>query len=189
MLGATLRCRQADHLAALVEAGLDAFHRDGVQEAVANVVFPRPLHLDGRAELLRQQRRLEREIAFRLAPEAAAEQRDVDGDILLGNAERLGDVLARSARALHRRPDLRLVALDVRDRDRRLHGDMGEMRQIVLTYDHLVGALQRGFDVAFLAHHQAGLARGFLEFGPVGDRVRICRWRRRPRRSSARRGP
>src|SRR6266850_8546516 len=35
------------HLAVLVEAGLDAFHRDGVQEAVVNVVVPRPLHLYG----------------------------------------------------------------------------------------------------------------------------------------------
>ena len=69
------------------------------------------------------------------------------------------------------RPDLRLVALDVRDRNRRLHGDMGEMRQIVLTHDHLVGALQGGFHVAFLAYHQAGLARGFLELGPIGDQV------------------
>jgi hypothetical protein len=34
---------------------------------------------------------------------------------------------------------------------------MGEMRQIVLTYDDLVGALQGGVNVTFLAHHQAGL--------------------------------
>jgi len=46
------------HLAALVEAGLDAFHRDGVQEVVTNVVLPRPLHLYRGAEFLGQQRRL-----------------------------------------------------------------------------------------------------------------------------------
>ena len=40
------------HLAVLVEASLDAFHRDSVQETVANVVFPRPLHLYGGAEFL-----------------------------------------------------------------------------------------------------------------------------------------
>ena len=66
-----------DHLAVLVEAGLDALDRNGVKEVVMDVVLPRPLHLDRRAELLRQQRRFEREVAFRLAPEAAAEQRDV----------------------------------------------------------------------------------------------------------------
>ena len=52
-----------------------------------------------------------REVALRLAAEAAAEQRDVDGDVVLGNAERLGDVFARAAGALHRRPDLALAAL------------------------------------------------------------------------------
>ena len=159
------------HLAALVETGLDAFHRNGMQEAVANVVFARPLHLDGGTEFLRKQRRFESVIAFRFASEAAAEQGDVDGDILLGNAKRLGDVLTRSARTLHRRPDLRLVALDVGDRNRRLHGDMGEMRQIVLTHDHLVGVLQGGLDVTLLAYYQAGLACGFLELGPVAGRI------------------
>ena len=155
-----------DHLAVLVEPGLDALHRDGVQEAVANIVFPRPLHLHRRAEFLREQRRFEREIAFRFAAEPAAEQRDVDGDVLLGDAERLGDVLARAAGALHRRPDLGLVALDVGDRDRRLHADMGEMRQIIFADDHLVGALQRGVDVALLAHDEARFARGLLELAP-----------------------
>ena len=48
---------------------------------------------------------------------------------------------------------------------------MGKMRQIVLTHDHLVGALQGGFHVTLLAHHQAGLPCGCLQFGPVGDRV------------------
>jgi hypothetical protein len=48
---------------------------------------------------------------------------------------------------------------------------MGKMRQIVLAHDHLVGTLQGGFHVAFLAHHEAGFACGFLELGAVGDRV------------------
>ena len=43
--------------------------------------------------------------------------------------------------------------------------------QIIFADDHLVGALQRAFDVAFLAHDEAGLARGLLELGAVGDRV------------------
>src|SRR5215468_1310150 len=84
------------NLAALVEAGLDTFHRDGVQETVADVVFPRPLHLDWRAEFLRKQCRFEGVVAFRLATEATAEEGDIDSDIPLGNTERLGDVFARS---------------------------------------------------------------------------------------------
>jgi hypothetical protein len=39
-----------NHLAVLVEASLDAFRRDGVQEVVTNVIFPRPLHLHWRAK-------------------------------------------------------------------------------------------------------------------------------------------
>src|SRR5580692_10522924 len=35
----------SDHLAVGIEAGFDAFGRDRVQEVVANVVLPRPLHL------------------------------------------------------------------------------------------------------------------------------------------------
>ena len=82
----------------------------------------------------------------------------VDGDVAFGDAERLGDILAGAAGALHWRPDIRLVALDVGDRDRRLHGDMGEMREVVLADDDLVGALQRTVRIALLAQHEARLA-------------------------------
>ena len=40
-----------DHLAVLVKASLDAFRGHGVEEAVTDVVVPRPLHLHRRAEL------------------------------------------------------------------------------------------------------------------------------------------
>jgi hypothetical protein len=79
--------------------------------------------------------------------------------------------LARAPWALHRRPDLGLVALDVGDRDRRLHADMSQMREVVLADDDLVGALQGRLRVTFLAQHEAGLARGLLELLAVGDRV------------------
>ena len=52
MLGATAAMPPSGHLAALVQARLDALHQEGMQEAVTDVVFPRPLHLDRRAELL-----------------------------------------------------------------------------------------------------------------------------------------
>ena len=138
---------------------------------MTNIVVPRPLHLDRSTEFLRKQGRFQRVIALRLSPESAAEQCDVDCHVLLGNAERLRDVFAGSTRTLHRRPDLGLVAFDVGDRDRRLHGDMGKVRQVIFTHDHLVGPLQGGIDVALLAHDQPRLARGFLKFGPIGNRV------------------
>ena len=43
------------------------------------------------------------------------------------------------------------------------------MRQVVLAHDHLVGTLQGGVNIAFLAHDQPRLARGFLELGSIGD--------------------
>ena len=84
---------------------------------------------------------------------------------------RLGDVLAGAARALHGRPDLGLVALDVSNRDRRLHRDMGKVRQVIFPDDHLVGALQGGVDVAFLAHDEPRVAHGVLELGAIGNGV------------------
>ena len=107
MVGAALRCRQAIDLVAGVEAGLEAFRRHGVVEAVAHVVLARPHHLDRRAaHLLGQQRRLDGEVALGLAAEAAAEQRGVQRHLRRLDAERRGDVVARLAGALHRRPDL-----------------------------------------------------------------------------------
>ncbi len=105
-------------------------------------------------------RRLEHEVALRLAPEAAAEQRDVDRDVLDRHAERLGEVLPRAVGALHRRPDLDLVAGDVDQRRRRLHRDMRHVRLVVLGADHLGRAGERGVGVALLADHLAGLGRG-----------------------------
>ncbi len=48
---------------------------------------------------------------------------------------------------------------------------MRQVRQVVFADDHLVGAFQRGLDVALLAHDQARLARGLFEFGPIGGRI------------------
>ncbi len=156
-----------NHLATLVEPRFDTFRRDGVKEAVANVVFPRPLHLYRRTDRLRQQRRLKRKIALRFAPESAAEQRDVDGYILFRDSEGLCDVFPRPAGTLHGSPNLGLAVFDVSDRDRRFHGHMRQVRQVVFADDHFVGGFQGGVHVALLAHHETRLARGFLEFGPI----------------------
>ena len=149
----------SDHFAAFVDPRLDALRRNGVQEVMVDVVLAGPLQPHRRADRARNQRRFQHVIALRLSAETTAEQRHVDRDIPLRDAERFRQVLARAARALHRRPDLRLAVGDVRERDRRLHAHMREVRQVVLADHHLVGALQRAFNVAVVAHHQAGLAR------------------------------
>ena len=48
---------------------------------------------------------------------------------------------------------------------------MRKVRHVIFACYHLVGALQGGVDVTLLAHDEAGLARGFLQLGPVGNRV------------------
>ena len=51
-VGAARIDQDAGDVLALVEAGLDALRRDGVQEAMVNVIFPRPLHLYRRTDRL-----------------------------------------------------------------------------------------------------------------------------------------
>ena len=88
-------------LVVLVDARLEALSRHGVVEAVLDVVLAGPHHLDRRAvHGFGQQRRLDGEVPFRLAAEAAAEQRAVQGDVLRIETETLGDVVAGAARAL-----------------------------------------------------------------------------------------
>ena len=113
-----------------------------------------------RADLLRQERRLDHEVALRLAAEAAAEQRDVDGHVLDRHRELLGHVLARAVGALDRRPDLDLAVRDVGQRDRRLHRDVRHVRLIVLGADDLGRACERRVRIALLADHLAGLGGG-----------------------------
>ena len=144
------------------------------------VVFPRPLQLHRRAKRLRQQCRLDREIALRFAPETAAEQRHVHGDVVFGETKRLCDVGARAAGALHRRPDLGLAVLDIGDRNRRLHAGVGEMRQVVLADHDLVGALP-GRHQHRLPCAPPGQACARPPRARFGRRpTRIWRWRRRP---------
>jgi hypothetical protein len=141
-----------NHRAGFVDARLDPLGRDRVEEIVVNVVLARPLHAHRRFQLTRKQRSLDRVIAFRFAAETATEQGDVHGHRVRLQAERLRDVVMRAAGALHRRPNLGRCVSDVRGCSRRLHADMGEMRQVIFADDHLVGALQRRVDVALVAH-------------------------------------
>ena len=84
MVGAALRCSQATGLPPVVEAGLDPLDRDGVVVAVVQVVLAGPGDLHGRAvHRLAEQPGLDHEVGLRLAAEAAAEERHVDGDVLL----------------------------------------------------------------------------------------------------------
>jgi hypothetical protein len=155
MVGAALRCRQATTLPGRVQPGLDPLRRDGVRKVVPDVVLAGPLQADRCVQGARQQGGLQHVVALGLAAKPAAQQRDVDGHRRLRDAERLGEVLPRAAGALHGSPDLDLAVGIIRRRDRRLHADMGEMRQIVFADHHLGGALEARLDVAGIAHDLA----------------------------------
>ena len=66
--------------------------------------------------------------------EAAAHPRQVDGDVALGDAERLRDQPAPALRRLRRRPDLELAVLEVRRRvlrlERRVRDERIEVRRL-----------------------------------------------------------
>ncbi len=135
--------------------------RNRVVEAVLDVVFAGPDHLDRRtAHVAGQDRGFECEVALRLAAETAAEQRDIHRDGRLGHAEQAGDITARTAGALHAGPDLRLAAGNLGDRRGRFHGGVVAVGDVVLALDDLRGALECGIHVAFVPLDLAGLAGG-----------------------------
>ena len=108
---------------------------------------------------LGQDGRFQGEVALRLAPEATAQQRDVDRDIVFLQAKHLRDVAARSARALHAGPDFGFASLICTDAAGGSIGACDAVRNVVLALDDLVGACQGLVDVAFIALDLAGLAR------------------------------
>src|SRR5262250_1550591 len=72
---------------------------------VEQIVVARPRHLDGlAAHGLRQHRGLDSEVRLGLASEAAAEQRDVHGDVVGRHAQALRDQIARGLRRLEAAP-------------------------------------------------------------------------------------
>ena len=92
-----------DHLAVGADAGIDPLDRDGVVEIVLEVVLAGPVDLDRGPDRLRYQRRFKHIVPFRLAAEAAAQERGVDRDVLDRDAEQLGETIAAAAGALRRR--------------------------------------------------------------------------------------
>ena len=73
--------------------------RDGVIVGVAQVVLASPGDLDRRAaHRLGQDGGLQHEVGLGLAPEATAEERDIDRHVLHRHPESLGDEVTRGLR-------------------------------------------------------------------------------------------
>src|ERR1700722_12435502 len=161
-----------DHLSVRVEPGIDAFGGDGVIVGVLQIILARPGHFHRSAvHRLRQHRRLEHEVAFRLAAEAATEQRDVDGHVLFLQAELFGEFLAGVARALHAGPSLALPVDDTDGCAWRLHRRVSTVRDVILRRHDLGGGRQRFLGIAVVAHDLARPPCGLLDLRLESRRI------------------
>jgi hypothetical protein len=118
--------------------------------ALRHVVLAAPRQLDRPVDPPRDLGRLRARVADRAAPEPAAAQRDVDLDVVHGDAEHVGDERLRDRRALRRRPDLGAAAGDPRGRVVGLERRVREVRRLVDPADPVLGAAERSVDVAVL---------------------------------------
>jgi hypothetical protein len=101
-----------DRLALRVDAGFEVLDRHGMEVVVVQIVVARPDDLDGLAiHRFRQDGRLDSVIGLGLAAEPATQQRHVDGHVLGGHVEALGDQVARRLRRLEAAPDFAFAAV------------------------------------------------------------------------------
>ena len=149
------------------------------------LLAPREDELDGAARRARERGHVALEVEVALGAEAAAEQRDDDADVRLGDLERVGDAAAGGVRHLGRRPHRHLVALPLRDDRARLDRDAVDGIGHVAALDDDVGARERRLDVALhdrrVAERVAVAAERLVALValPVGvDEGRVVRERR-----------
>ncbi len=163
----------------MVEAGFHVHGRDGVIVVKVDVVFASPDNFDGLAELLRQDGSFGAEVRLRFAPEPAAQQRDVADYILLVDAQSRRHRILRRLRILDRRPEDTLAVLEVGNGHFRLHGGVGEVRDIILSLQGFGRGGKALVDVAHVSNYLARLACGGLQLllvfrrGVAGIRARI----------------
>jgi hypothetical protein len=105
------------------------------------------------------------EVHVDAAPEAAAQERRLDRDLLGLEARDLGRDALRELLELRRTVDEARVLLDVRREVHRLHGGVGQERQLVVGLHALGRALSPRVHVAELLDDGARLGRRGLEAG------------------------
>ena len=120
-------------------------------EIVLHVVGAVPDQIDRRAGDFRNPCRLHHVVVHQPPAEAAADAREVDGDVVRRDTERARDQPAARLRVLRRRPDLDLVALGMRGAVLRLQRGMRNERVMVGRLHHMRGTAQRACGVAVIA--------------------------------------
>src|SRR6202030_4151034 len=104
----------------------------------------------------------DRVVVRKTATEASTNTHQVNGDVLLGNAERPGNQLAAGIRRLGRRPQFELAVLEMRGAILRFQRRMGKEWVGVSRLDDFGGVLQSALGVAIIAQCERGrLPRNF----------------------------
>ena len=129
----------------------------------ANIVFPAPDNLDRLAKLFRKNGGFRHLVRFRLASEAAAEQCDMASHILFLDAEHAGDGLLHGLRILRRSPGQNFSVAILGDGDWRLHGNVRQMRSVVLGLDRFSALGKYGIHIADVADNFTRLPRSGFE--------------------------
>ena len=129
--GNAVRCSQAMVLPSASRPAVEVLRAHGVVVPVADLVLARPRDLDRAAHLPRQERRLDDVVGLRLAAEPAAQERDVNSDVLLRNAQGLGHPRDAGHGVLGAGPDLAAVALDRGQGGGGLDGAVDQVRGVV----------------------------------------------------------
>ncbi len=161
-----------DRLALGIQTGLDALDRNGVQEAVMQIVLAGEADLDRlAAHFLGEDSRLLDVVRLGFAAEPAAQQQIVQHNLLQRHVEMLGQILARHLRRLGAAPHLDAVRAHLGGTGGRLHRRLGEMGNVVVGVDPLRRLGHRRLDVAILADHLARCARRFLHHLAIGRGV------------------
>ena len=141
-----------------IHGALQTLGAHRVVEAVADIVFPAPLHAHRPAAFPGQPGRLRGEIRFGLAAKGAAEQRDVDLDLVLGQAEQGRDHPLIRLRILRAGPHLHHPIGKAGRRGGRLHRGLRQVGNVILRAVALVRRGQRRIDVTSADVHIARLA-------------------------------
>ena len=124
MVGATVRCSQADRLAIAVEARFQPLHRPVWKKLCCRSSSRVKVSFTGAAAHgMRADRRFAGEVGLRLAAEAAAQQQVVHGDLVDRHVEAFGDRSVRTASGSAR--CTRPRSLPARDAGGRRGGSIG----------------------------------------------------------------
>src|SRR3970282_2154469 len=145
-----------------VHAGLEEVEPSWPIVVVAHVVFARPQHLHGHANLLRDGSGLAHVVVGQTAAESATGALDVDRDVRFGNTKRARHERAPVGWRLRRRPDLHLAVAPVRRAVLRLERCGRDKEIVVRRLDNLGRTLQGLISIAVDTQREAGLPGGNL---------------------------